>query len=294
MSLCFKRRLHRAPYRAQAQNLASGSTKREIIHVTNANTSGRKPSGPSPYRRRRHLIVPQRTVPNLFHVCVESREVCLAEYTRGFEPDGGAEEEDVQYGHFLMAMMHSRQGKKGDLPERAVYWRPSFDVMLVNQDSPARMYPRAACVLLESEAPLGGLQSYGLEHVVITMEFFDRPDWDPRACGFTWGMETVYVILIRRREDTPEFWEEHLAWFGRWWLKVCKPWRETVGEDAPLEERVPFLPKAVGRFDGEEVTSKDLDEARECLLVEEGEAGGVVGSEEDERIHASRYTRTWF
>ncbi|KAH7399761.1 hypothetical protein BKA64DRAFT_464457 [Cadophora sp. MPI-SDFR-AT-0126] len=269
---------------------------REIIHVTNADTNGFKPPGPIPFRRRKHLIVPERKAPNIFHVCVESREVCLVEYRRGFESDGGAEDDDLQYAHFLLAMMHRWRGKKGDLPQREVYWRPRVDVILVDQVYPTRKYLTAACVLFEFEAPLRGLHLYGIQHVILRPEYFNQRDWDPRTCGFTWGMETVYIALERRSDDTPEFWEEHLAWFGRWWLKVCKPWRETVGEDAPLEERVPFLPKAIGRFravgqfQGEEVlTSKHLDEATECVL-----AGGPLRLEEAEWIHTSRYKRTWF
>jgi len=265
---------------------------REIIHATNAKTGVGKLPGPRIYKRRRYLAVPARTVPSLIHACAESRAVALPEYRCGFEPEAGSDEDDLKCRRFIMAMIHprSRQGESVDLPKREVYWRPEDDVLLIEQDTPARKDLKAACVVLESEAPFGGLQAYGVRHVVLPVEYFRRGDWDPRTCDFTWGVETVYVILERRREDEPEFWEDHLAWFGRWWLKVCKPWRETVGEDAPLEERVPFLPKAVGRFEGEGLASRDLDEARECLMVQEVGAGK---SEEDERIHTSRYYQAW-
>ena len=264
---------------------------RDIIRVTNAKVGVGKQPGPRIYKIRRFLAIPARAVPSLFHACAESRAVALAEYTCGFEPEAGAEHDDDSKCRRIMAVIRrNRQGESVDLLKRDVYWRPEVDVLLVRQDLAANIDSNAACVVLESKAPFGGLQAHGVRHVILPVEFFQRTNWDSRTCGLTWGMETVYVILKRRREDEPEFWEEHLAWFGRWWLKVCKHWRETVGEDAPLEERVPFLPKVVGRFEGKELTSEDLDEARECVLVEEGEAGR---SEEDEKIHTARYYKVW-
>ncbi|KAK0102236.1 hypothetical protein ONS95_005859 [Cadophora gregata] len=250
---------------------------REIIHVTNAIET-------SPGDRHNPLLVPPRTVPSIFHVCVESREASLAVYKRGFEPDGGIDIERAELARFLM----------GDpvLPMLDMYWRPGIDVMLVIQYNRFWKAFRPACLLFASEAPFRGLQSHGVQHVILPVSFFNRRDWDPRTCGYTWGMETVYVILDRKKEDTPEFWEEHLAWFGRWWLKVCKPWRETVGADAPLGDRVPFLPMAVARLEGKELTSKDLDEARECVLVKGNVAGGAVAPKDNE-IHTSRYTELW-
>lgn len=45
----------------------------------------------------RHLLVRAQTVPSIFHVCLESRQVCLAQFTRGVHGTGiDKKEEEVQ------------------------------------------------------------------------------------------------------------------------------------------------------------------------------------------------------
>ncbi|KAH7351316.1 hypothetical protein BKA65DRAFT_255839 [Rhexocercosporidium sp. MPI-PUGE-AT-0058] len=261
--------------------------EQEIIKVGPSYFKGEGQNTTLSCRGKRHLLVSARAVPGLFHVCLESRQISVARYTRGFESDCLDGDEEVQCSH-LRQVTTAVKGKKRWAPKREVYWRPEIDIVLV-EHMPTYYeddgHWSAASVLFESEAPCGGLQSYGVQHVILQVMFFFHPHWDPRLCEYTWGMETVYVILIRKTEDTPAEWEEHLAWFGRSWLRVTSDWREVVGEDAILEERVPFIPKVVELFEGESLQSKHLDEAKDCVLVEESETDAEV----QERIQYDDY-----
>ncbi|KAG4442956.1 hypothetical protein IFR05_001569 [Cadophora sp. M221] len=178
------------------------------------------------------------------------------------------------------------------VPKRDLYWRPTTDVLLVTRGishgaASLKKVRSASSVLFVYGVPCGGLHAYGAQHVVMPLEWFHRFRWDPSVYEYTWGMTKVYIILKQREEDTPEDWEAHLAWFGRWWLRVSAAWLEIVGEDAPLEGRVPFLPKAVGLLEGETLQNSHLDAARDCVLVEAEDDGEV--EDDDDRFLVRRY-----
>ncbi|KAL5321400.1 hypothetical protein ACEPPN_009358 [Leptodophora sp. 'Broadleaf-Isolate-01'] len=266
-------------------------SEREIIPIECASFAGEPRNAAKACSRKRHLVVPARAVPSLFHVCLESREICLPKYIRGFKIGGRERNKVVQCSHQRM-VTRAVQGEMKVVTKRDMYWRPTIDVLLVTRGfthgaTSLKKVLSASSVLFVYGAPCGGLQAYGAQHVAMPLEWFHCSQWDPSLCEYTWGMTTVYVILKQKEEDAAEDWESHLAWFGRWWLRVSAAWREIVGKDAPLEERVPFLPKAVGLLQGETLQNSHLDAARECVLVEAAYDGEV--EDDDDRFLKRRY-----
>lgn len=104
-------------------------------------------------------------------------------------------------------------------------------------------------------------------------------------------METMYIPLIRGKWDTIEDEKNHLAWFGRWWLSVTRDWLQVVRQDAKLEERLPFIPKLLLHFEEEDLQTRHLDEAIDCVLVEEDEPD-TDSMHRDRVFQECRYGRT--
>ncbi|KAK0103863.1 hypothetical protein ONS96_004972 [Cadophora gregata f. sp. sojae] len=250
-----------------------------------------------------HIFVRHRPVPSLFHVCAESRAVCLQHHTQGFEVFVTKRKSAIMspctvHGHYHDGVNTTRKPRcrhentmsSGKL--KHIYWNPNVDIIHMKRlpitdggigedgwdDSKTAAYLWADYHWCSYK-----LAICGIRRVAMSLVMFKRWYRAPRQ-RIVRGVEVVYVLLNRQVGDGDQEWDEHVKWFGRWFAPHMKSLLE---EEMVKADPLPFDTfqlKLVGLIGEEGLEPRDLLNAIDWVEDTTG-----TWSSEDQEFQKQRY-----
>jgi len=258
-------------------------------------------------RHQSHAFIFTRPVPSLFHVCAESRAICLAHYTLGFAVSITKSRtlEIRPYsanGHHdhVLTIQHTRPRCRHEEiissePLKHIYWNPNVDVIHMKGIPDADHGACEADYDLSKTAYIWSdyhwsrfnLLLTGIQRLALNLMMFRRWYQNPRR-RMVRGVEVVYVLLKRQLGESNQEWEEHLQWFGRWFARRQKAFFEDKRVQADLLPYDRFQLKLVGLVVDEELDVRHLANAVDWVEDTTGN-----WRSEDHDFQTQRYPEIW-